>query len=348
MATETKGTVLVALGANLLIALAKAAGGAVTGSSALLSEAAHSFADTFNEVFLLLSLRKGAKPADRTHPFGYGKERFFWSLLAAVGIFVSGAGFSAYQGVEALLGHPPEPSRTEFLVVYVVLAVSLVLEGGSLVKALGQVRREAREANRAPLDFVRRSPDPTVKTGASEDTVAVVGVLVALVGTALHQLTGSVAWDAAASLVIAGLLAYVAFVLGRDTKELLIGESADPGVRLSAYDALVGREEVVGVKELLTMQLGPSAVLVGARVQFVETLTAGQLERVCTEIEQAMHRRVPDISQVFLDPSRVEDGDAERGQAALALTRRELADLEGAAAPGGLRTSTGRRCSGRP
>ena len=175
MASETKGTVVVALGANLGIALAKSIGGLITGSSSLLSEAAHSFADTFNEVFLLLSLKKGDQPADRTHPFGYGKERFFWSLLAAVGIFVSGAGFALYQGIEALVKHQPEPSTRQFTIVYVVLAVSLILESGSLAKALKQVRREAIEANRSTLDFVRSSPDPTVKTVASEDTVAVVG-----------------------------------------------------------------------------------------------------------------------------------------------------------------------------
>ena len=136
MAEETRGTVLAALAANLAVAVAKAVGGVLTGSSALLSEAAHSVADTLNEIFLLLSLSRASRPADRTHPFGYGKERFFWSLLAAVGIFVSGAGFSAYQGVEALRAQGEQPpSGREFLVIYVVLVVSLVLEGGSLTKA---------------------------------------------------------------------------------------------------------------------------------------------------------------------------------------------------------------------
>lgn len=327
MANETKVTVVVALGANLGIAFAKTIGGVITGSSALLSEAAHSFADTFNEVFLLLSLKKGDQPADRTHPFGYGKERFFWSLLAAVGIFVSGAGFALYQGIEALVKHQPEPSTREFTIVYVVLVVSLVLESGSLAKALKQVRREAAEANRSTLDFVRNSPDPTVKTVASEDTVAVVGVVVALVGTVLHQLTRNELWDGVASLVIAGLLAYVAFVLGRDTKELLIGESADPKVRLSAYDVLVSSEQVVAVKELLTMQLGPSAILVAARVEFDGDLLARELEQVCSELAREMRRRVPDITQVFLDPSRLEDGDAERAQAAVARTAAQLREL---------------------
>ncbi len=132
---------------------------------------------------------------------------------------------------------------------------------------------------------------------ASEDTVAVLGVGVALVGTVLYQLTRNKLWDGLASLVIAGLLAYVAFVLGRDTKELLIGESADPEVRLSAYDVLVSSEQVVAVKELLTMQLGPAAILVAARVEFDGDLLARELEQVCTELAHEMRRRTPDISQ---------------------------------------------------
>src|SRR3954447_21718604 len=157
---ETKGTVIAALAANLGVGVAKAVGGLITGSSALLAEAAHSVADTLNELFLLLSLKRSERPADRTHPFGYGKERFFWSLLAAIGIFLSGAGFSAYQGVTAILnsGEAKEPSSVEFLAIYLVLALSLVLEGTSLRKAFLQVRQEARAANRRLVAFVLRSP----------------------------------------------------------------------------------------------------------------------------------------------------------------------------------------------
>jgi len=241
MASETRGTVLLALLANVVVALAKGVGGLLSGSAALLSEAAHSVADTLNEVFLLLSLTKAERPADRTHPFGYGKERFFWSLLAAIGIFVSGAGYSAYQGISALTGPPEATGTREFLIVYAVLAVSLVLEGVSLAKAVRQVKGEAAQARRGTFDFVRRSPDPTVKTVASEDTAAVVGVGVAFVGTVLHQVTGDELWDGLASLVIAALLAYVAFVLGRDTKELLIGEAADPAVRLTTCSTTATR-----------------------------------------------------------------------------------------------------------
>ena len=340
---ETKGTVLVALGANLLVAVAKGVGGLVSGSAALMSEAAHSVADTLNEVFLLISLGRAERPADRSHPFGYGKERFFWSLLAAVGIFVSGAGYSLYEGISALRGTGETPSTKQFVIVYAVLLFSLVAEGASLRTALKQVRTEADEAGRSPLAFVRASPDPTVKTVASEDAAAVVGVLVALAGTALHQITGAELWDGIASLVIAGLLAYVAVVLGRDTKELLIGESADPAVRLTAYAVLRERPEVVAVREVLTMQLGPASVLVAVRLEFADDLTAGQLTDVCTELEQEMRQRVPSLQQVFLDPSRVTEQQEQDLRERVRRTSQEMAGLDGEQAVQNLRSRTVRR-----
>ena len=327
VADETRGTVLLALAANLGVGLAKAVGGVVTGSSALLAEAAHSVADTLNEVFLLLSLRRAERPADRTHPFGYGGERFFWSLLAAVGIFVSGAVFSVAEGISSLTGEPEETSGRHFLVIYLILGFSLLLEGASLTRALRQVVREAGAAHRRLLTYVLRSPDPTVKTVASEDTVAVLGVLVALAGTVLHQVTGSNAWDAASSIAIGLLLALVAFLLGRDTKELLIGEAADPAVRLEAVRVLTAEEGVERVQEVLTLQLGPKNVLVAARVQFAAHLGAVAVEELCTRAELEMRRRVPDITQVFLDPSRVTTEADAAARRRLRVTEREAAAL---------------------
>jgi cation diffusion facilitator family transporter len=314
MPDKTRGTVVLALAANVGVAVIKLAAGLLTGSAAMLSEAAHSVADTMNEVFLLVSLRRSERPADHTHPFGYGKERFFYALIAAIGIFLSGAAFSAYQGVSALLssGTAKQPSLPEFLIIYIVLGVSLILEGASLRKATAQVRQEARNANRGVLTFVLRSPDPTVKTVAGEDSVAVIGVLTAAAGTALHQVTGVEAWEGAASLVIAVLLGYVAVILGRDTKELLIGESADPVVRATAYATITSHPEITGVKEILTMQLGPTSVLVAARVQFEDNLNARRVQLVCTDIEEEMRQRMPELTQIFLDPSEVTTDDLHR------------------------------------
>jgi cation diffusion facilitator family transporter len=326
--SETLGTVVLALGANVVVMLAKIVGGVVSGSAALLSEGAHSSADVLNEIFLLLSLHRAEQPADRTHPFGYGMERFFWSLLAAVGIFVAGAGFSLYEGIGALTGHD-HPSTGQFVVVYVILGVSVLFEGSSLFKALRQLRGEARAAGRRVLTYVLRSPDPTVKTVASEDTVAVIGIGVAAAGTALHQVTGHDAWEGVASLVIAVLLAYVAVALGRDTKELMIGEAADPAVRLVALDLIAEHPQVERVAQVLTMQLGPASVLVAARLQFVETATAREIERVCTEIETSMRERVPALQQVFLDPSTVTDADVLEHRDHLRQSIEEVRQLDG-------------------
>lgn len=292
-----------ALGANLLIAIAKLGAGLLTLSSSMLAEAAHSIADTLNEVFLLTSLKKADQPADATHPFGYGKERFFWALLAAVGIFVSGSGFSILYGVYSLL-QGSSSGDEDFLINYVVLGVAFLAEGTSLAKAVHQVRGQAKEAGRGLLEHLRRSPDPTVKLVASEDSAAVVGLLLAGLGNALHQVTGNAYWDGAASIAIGLLLAYVAYAVGRDTKDLLIGESADPQLRLEIVSALLTYDEVDAVPELLTMLLGPDALLVAARLDLHPGLDSDAIEDFSTRVETDLAARFPTVKQVFLDATR--------------------------------------------
>src|SRR6195952_807978 len=176
---ESVGTVLVAGGANLAIAIAKLAGGLVSGSTAMLAEAAHSFADTLNQVFLMAALKRSKKPADSQHPFGYGMERYFWSLIAAVGIFVLGAGYSIYEGIRAVLD--PEELGS-LLVSYIVLALGFVLEGSSWLKAVRQLRGEAVEQDRGFFEHLWITPDPTAKTVAFEDTAALIGLVLAGAG----------------------------------------------------------------------------------------------------------------------------------------------------------------------
>ncbi len=312
VAAESKGTVVLALVANLTIAVAKSGAAALTLSSAMLSEAAHSWADTTNQVFLLFALRKAVQPADPTHPFGYGKERFFWSLLAAVGIFVTGALFSVYQGVHALLGEgEAEPSSREFVLSYVVLAVALVLEGASLAKAVRQLQSEATERGRGFVDHVRRSNDPTVKTVASEDSAAVIGLVLAGVGLGLHQLTGSRVPDAVASIAIGVLLAWIAYALGRDTKELLIGESVDPELRLDVISALHGYDGVDGVLEVLTMQLGPDEALLAAKLDLHDGMSAGDVELLTQRMEQELRERHPSLRHLYLATTRAGTGQSE-------------------------------------
>lgn len=296
---ESTGTVLTALAANGAIAVAKITAGVFSGSSAMLAEGAHSVADTTNQIFLLVSLRLGRKEADEAHPFGYGKERFFWSLLAAVGIFVSGAVFSIYEGVHGLLSG--ESADAGYLVAYIVLGVSFLAEGASWLRAVRQLRGEAREERRGMLEHVRLSSDPTVKTVFAEDTAALIGLALAAGGLALHQITGDAFWDAGAAVAIGVLLAIVAYVLGRDTKEMLIGESAPALVRTEILAALDGHPEVDRVVEVRTMLVGPSAVLVAARLDMDDDLDAAGVEDSTDRIAAELQQRVPEVVEVFLD-----------------------------------------------
>ncbi len=298
MHTESRKTILAAMAANLAIAVAKLFAGLVGGSSAMLAEAAHSIADTMNQVFLLVSLSLGDRRPDEEHPFGYGKERFFWALLAAVFIFVSGAVFSLFEGVRTLLAGGEE---TAFPITYGVLGFSLVAEGVSLLRAISQVRGEANQAGRPLGTYLRESNDPTVRTVLFEDSAAVTGVVLALLGVGLHQLTGERLWEAIASMAIGVLLVWVAYTLGRDTKHLLIGEAARPEQRDRLRALITRHPEVEEVLELLTMYLGPTDLLVAVRLDLRDDLNAREVEELSNRIDHELRDADSTVSQVFLD-----------------------------------------------
>ncbi|MEU3841316.1 cation diffusion facilitator family transporter [Streptomyces sp. NPDC028635] len=283
---------MVALAANLLIAAAKAVGGLLAGSPALLSEAAHSVADSLNEVFLLAALRRSRRPADRRHPFGYGKERFFWSLLAAVGIFVMGGCFSVFQGFEALRDGAEE-STGGYVAGLVVLGVALLAEGASLLRAMHQVRRQGGVA--AGLR------DPALRTVVAEDGTAVLGVVLAMIGMALHMATGQVVYEAAASFAIGALLVCVAYHLGREARDQLIGEAADPEASERIRSLLAGQPEIDSVEALFTMKTGLDSALVAARIDLVPGLDSERVEEVAVRIKRSIADAVPEATQVFLD-----------------------------------------------
>jgi cation diffusion facilitator family transporter len=292
-------TVLIALAANASIAVAKLAAGLLSGSSAMLAEFAHSVADTMNQVFLLFSLKLGEREPDAEHPFGYGKERFFWSFLAAVGIFVAGAGFSLFEGLHRIFG--PTSEEGSYGIAYAVLAFSLVAEGTSLIRAWRQTRGEAQARRQTYVGFVRASRDPTTKTVLFEDSAAVTGVLLAFAGVALHQATGNQVFDGLASVAIGVLLAVIAVVLGRDTRKLLIGEAATPEEREAIRGIIDSRAEVDRVLELLTMALAPDRLLVAARIDLADGLSADEVEQASSEIDRELREQVPGVWQVFLD-----------------------------------------------
>ncbi len=302
---------LIAGGANLAIGILKLVAGILTGSAAMLAEAAHSVADTTNEALLLTALRRSEKPADRRHPFGYGAERFFWSLVAAMSIFVSGAVFSVYEGLSTMLSGGEE--QTIIWVAYAVLGASFLLEGFSWLRAVQQLRAGAREHHMSVADFLRATDDPTVKTVFFEDSAALIGLVLAFGGVGLHQLTGSGFYDGLASLLIGVLLSGVAFVLARTNKGLLIGRQADRRLVYAVRDHLGGRPEVEQVVDLLTMMLGTDQVLVCARLDFVDGLSASDVERACVEIDGQLRAEFPDLHEIFLEPvPRTDPGMRER------------------------------------
>jgi len=257
--SESPTTVLVAFGANVLIAVAKTVAAVVTGSASLLAEAAHSWADSGNEIFLLVADRRSRRPADPAHPFGHGREAYVWSLFAAIGLFVAGAAVSATHGIQELIH--PEPAG-HFAVGYVVLAVSFVLEGTSFLQSVRQAKPEAESFQRDLIEHVLATSDPTLRAVFAEDSAALIGLVIATAGLAAHQLTGSPVPDAIGSILVGVLLAVVAAVLINRNRRYLVGEEADPRVRAAAVQALLDQPEVARVTYLRLEIVGPRRVSV--------------------------------------------------------------------------------------
>ncbi|MBB4687414.1 cation diffusion facilitator family transporter [Amycolatopsis jiangsuensis] len=297
---ESTLTVVLAGGVNLAIAVMKLIAGIITGSGAMLSEAAHSVADTITEVLLLTALKRSERPADRVHPFGYGKERYFWSLLAAVSIFASGAVFALYEGFTTVFGQAEE--QTNPIVGYVVLGIGFLLEGTSWLQAVRQVRRDSRAEGRSFFGYLRMIDDPAPKTVLFEDSAALVGLLLAFAGIGLHQLTGSSVWDGLASILIGLLLAFVAYLLGRTNRGLLIGRQADPRLVGHIRDHLAAAPEIEALVDLQTMLMGTDHVLVCARVDFDDALGAADVERACLRLADELSGQFGDVREVFIEP----------------------------------------------
>jgi cation diffusion facilitator family transporter len=282
--TETEDasvrTVVVAVAANLLTAVAKAVAAALTGSAAMLAETTHSVADTCNEALLYVGVRYGRRPADDHHPFGYGQARYYWSLLAAVGVFVIGGLFAITDGVQTL--RHPEPV-TNVQVGVAVLLVSAGLEGMSWRTARRQLRAEAAARHLDLGEYLATSSDPTPTAVFLEDSAALIGLALALAALLLHILTGSAVWDGAASLLIGLLLIGVAYVLMRRNGALLINEAAPADVRQRLRQAVAQEPWVAEVAELTAVYIGPKQLLVLAHVVPVDgadlTASVGQLRR---------------------------------------------------------------------
>ena len=294
---ESRLTLFAALAANLGIAVAKFVAAAISGSSAMLTEGFHSVVDSLNQVLLLYGQKRSERPPDARHPFGYGRELYFWSFVVAILIFATGAGLSIYEGLRHI--RVPEPLRSP-LINYVVLAIAVLLEGASwliAVRAFDKAR-----GDQGWWEAVRRSKDPASFIILFEDSAAMFGLIVAGAGITLSHMTGDARWDGAASVLIGLALAGVALALARESKGLLIGEPADPALEAAVRSAINRRPEVTGVNGITTIHLGPRNIFVGLSVDFEDRVPVGRVEKMIAEAELELRARWPSIRAIYIKP----------------------------------------------
>jgi cation diffusion facilitator family transporter len=292
-------SVLAALAANTAIATAKGIAAALTGSSALFAETLHTVADAGNEVFLYVAIRRSARDPDPTHPFGYGPERYYWALIAAIGMFAIGGAVSVWEGVRALVN----PTALEaFWVGVAVLLVAVTLDSVSRTIALQTLRVQARQRGVSVRTLLRESPDPTVTTVYFEDTADVLGALLALAALVLHKLTGSALPDALATLAIGCLLVYLALRLIRRNRQLLTNQAVPERYITQMHDRLTAQAGVEELRSLEAIYLGPGQVLVAADVRMDPRLDAEGVAQALTTARARIGDDVPAVARLYLTP----------------------------------------------
>ncbi len=299
MAAESRRLVILALVANFLIAVTKFVAAAISQSSAMLSEAIHSLADTGNQLFLLRGHAVATREPDVRHPYGRGKELYFWAFMVAVVLFVGGSVLSVLTGIDRIRN--PESSDEGYWLAMGVLVIAAVFEGSiALRPALKQFNAE--RAGRSIPRSIQESKDPSLVVVVFEDVAALIGLAVAAVGLTLSRITGNGVWDGLASVLIGLVLAGVAWFIATEMKSLLIGESATREERSRIRAATLGVDEVQRIDRLLTMQLAPEEILVNMDVAFDDGLDTDQLEAAIRHIEGVIEEAVPSARKVFIEP----------------------------------------------
>jgi len=294
-------SVYAALAGNLAIAAIKFVAATITGSSALFSEGVHSLVDSINELLLLYGLKRAERPADLEHPIGHGRELYFWSFIVALLVFALGAGVSFYEGIVHI--RDPHPMERP-LVGYLVLAASFVCEGASWLVALREFR--AVKGERGYFAAFRASKDPTTFTVLFEDTAALLGLVIAALGIAGAQLFSLPELDGVASIGIGLLLAVASVLLARETKQLLIGESAHPRLRESIVRIAGADPDVRSANGVITMQMGPREVFAALSAEFEDRLDTTGLEHCVNRIEAAIKQAHPEVIVLFVKPQTAE------------------------------------------
>ncbi len=298
MSEGTTRAVFAAFAGNLAIAITKAVAAAMTGSGALLAETAHSIADSLNQIFLYVGLRRSARPATERHPLGHGKEGYFWALVVALFLFFGGGVFSISQAYDRL-AHPHEIGQAA--VGFVVLGLSTVFELFSLSVAIRELRHAAREAGVPVRPFLRQLQDPALRTVLYEDSAAIIGLATAIIGLGLTVLTGDHLFDAVASGVIGVVLIYVAYQLAWGARGLIVGQAPPERVR-EALEATIASEPYVDkIVELVAVQIGTDQLLVMARVSVRDEIPAGEVERLMARLRERLRRRHPEVTDSYIE-----------------------------------------------
>jgi cation diffusion facilitator family transporter len=294
----SRKAIIAAFFANLGIAIAKFAGFLITRSAGLLAESGHSLADTGNQALLLLGSKRGRRPADEAHPFGYGPERYFWAFVVALVLFSMGGLFALYEGIDKLR-HPHELDSAP--VAFGILVFAIALESYSLRTAVKEANH-VRPPGTGWVSFIRTSKAPELPVVLLEDVGAEVGLFFALIELILAEITGNPRWDAVGSIAIGLLLVVIAFVLAREMKPLLIGESASDIDQEQIEKALASSPHVLSTIHLRTMHLGPDNLLLAAKIDFDHTLSVEQLAQAIDDAERAVRAAVPKATTIYIEP----------------------------------------------
>ena len=295
-ASTSKNVIFAALAGNLAIAVTKFAAALFTGSAAMMSEAIHSSVDTGNQIILLIGLRRAARPANETHPFGHGLQLYFYTFVVAVLIFGVGSVLSILHGIERI--QSPEPIQNPW-VNYIVLGLSVVFEGISWTVALKAFNKE--RGGRAFFGVIRSSKDPTVFTVLFEDTAALLGLVVALVAVVASQLLNMPVLDGVASVIIGVILALTAGFLAIESQSLLTGEAADPDTRAGIEAIARAEPGVEGLNDARTMHFGPNEILVALSLDFRDELTAAEVEDTVARLESRIRAAYPQAGRIYVE-----------------------------------------------
>jgi cation diffusion facilitator family transporter len=292
-------SVFAALAANTTIAVAKGVAAALTGSAALFAETLHTVADAGNEVFLYIAIRRSERPPDASHPLGYGPERWYWALLAAIGMFVVGGAVSIWEGVNALF----DPHELEaFWVGVAILVIAIVLDGISRLVAVRELRGRASKAGMPLKQFLAESSDPTVTTVYLEDTIDVLGASLALAALILHKVTGIEVFDPIATLIIGGLLTYVAVRLTGRNRQLLTNQSVAPRHLDALREAIEGQPGILAVHSIEAVHLGPRSAMVAAEVVIGDDLSSSDVATTLQVARDTLCMTTPTIARLYLTP----------------------------------------------